>query len=177
MGEKPNLSSKNGIRNIIWSCFRILQLLKSIGMKIWANENAEKVVFSHTVNNNIKFPIYSGNVYWVESLAFYYSIVWYLIVRIGLFWFQIYMYSCQVWCLDITSMGAHPSIGMTMTQAFYDLLACWIPPVTIIQQKIKCIKGIFIFPYSRKPLLQRKHPLIINRVPFVSVRPCVCLFV
>ncbi len=32
-------------------------------MEIWANENAEKVVFSATVNINVKFLIYSGNVY------------------------------------------------------------------------------------------------------------------
>ncbi len=32
-------------------------------MTIWANENAEKVVFSTIVNTNIKFLIYSGNVY------------------------------------------------------------------------------------------------------------------
>ena len=35
-------------------------------MKIWANENAEKVVFSAILNINIKFLNYSGNVYYVD---------------------------------------------------------------------------------------------------------------
>ncbi len=33
-------------------------------MKIWADANAEKVVFSTTVNTNIKFFFNSGNVYY-----------------------------------------------------------------------------------------------------------------
>ena len=39
-------------------------------MKIWANENAEKVVFNAILNTNNKFLIYSGNVYclWGKSI-------------------------------------------------------------------------------------------------------------
>ncbi len=33
-----------------------------MGMKIWANEIAEKVVFSVIGDTYVKFPIYAGNI-------------------------------------------------------------------------------------------------------------------
>ena len=49
--EEPNSSSKHGIR------------VRNLGMKIWGIENAEKVVFDAIGNTNVKFLIYSGDVY------------------------------------------------------------------------------------------------------------------
>ena len=58
MAEKPNSSSKNGIRVKFPNNNKLI-----IGMGIWANENEEKVVFSTIINTNIKSLIYSRNVY------------------------------------------------------------------------------------------------------------------
>ncbi len=68
---EPISSSKHGIGVKLISL--ITGNISSV-VKIWTKENAAKGILVATVNTKVKFPIYSGNIYWIATCAFCYHI-------------------------------------------------------------------------------------------------------
>ncbi len=79
MVEEPNSSRKN-VKILSEIIFHNNKKL-SIGMNLRANENTEKVVFSATVNTNVKFLFYSGNVLYQSAFNIYRTLYFIIVPR------------------------------------------------------------------------------------------------